>query len=122
MPIVVGLLRWQGGQAKRRDLDLAPASLFLHRRTTLGVESGHFNTDPAPCCRPSDEVVVIGQGDQVCTRSARIDDTSGPVRLLVDLGSMANRDDLQPVLNPPKDDAMIATAEAEAALPFALEW
>jgi len=34
---------------------------------------------------------------------------------------MANGDDLEPVLDPPKDDAMIAAAEAEAALPFAVE-
>jgi hypothetical protein len=35
---------------------------------------------------------------------------------------MANRDNFKPVLNPPKDHTMIATAQAEAALPFAVEW
>ena len=31
---------------------------------------------------------------------------------------MANRDSFKPVLNPPKDYTMIATAQSEAALPF----
>jgi hypothetical protein len=35
---------------------------------------------------------------------------------------MANRDNFKPVLNPPKDNAMITTAQPEAALPFAMEW
>ena len=47
---------------------------------------------------------------------------SGPVRLLIDLGSMANRDNFKPIPNPPKNHPMIATAQAEAALPFAMEW
>ena len=35
---------------------------------------------------------------------------------------MADRDNFEAVLNPPKDDTMIATAQTEAALPFAVEW
>lgn len=35
---------------------------------------------------------------------------------------MANRDDLKPILHRTKDYAMIAPAQTETALPFAVKW
>lgn len=35
---------------------------------------------------------------------------------------MTNRNNFKAVLNPPKDHAMIAAAQAETALPFTVEW